>query len=160
MVKSKSSLLALTVAFGAVLLTSPGRTDEGGFVRFTPEQINWKPVGDGVEVATLLGDPAKTGGFYVMRVKFPPGLFSAPHYHPEDRNVTVIKGTWYTGTGETFDLAKAVPLKVGSFMFHPAKGVHWDGAKDEEVIVEISGTGPGAVIPVKPEGGTAIHLNK
>jgi len=127
---------------------------------FTPEQITWKAVGNGIEVATLSGDPAKPGGFYVIRVKFPPGLFSAPHFHPEDRNVTVIKGTWYTGTGDTFDLSKAVPLKTGSFMFHPARGVHWDGAKDEEVIVEISGIGPGTTIPVKPDAGTFISTNK
>jgi hypothetical protein len=49
----------------------------------------------------------------------------------------VIKGTWYTGTGETFDVDKAVPLTAGSYMFHPAKAVHWDGAKDEEVIVQM-----------------------
>jgi hypothetical protein len=33
-------------------------------------------------------------------------------------------------------------LKPGSYMFHPAKAVHWDGAKDEEVIVQITGIGP------------------
>ena len=74
--------------------------------------------------------------------------------------MTVIKGTWYTGTGDTFDLSKAVPLKTGSFMYHPAKGVHWDGAKDEEVIVEITGIGPGigpgSTIPVKPDAGPFI----
>lgn len=162
MAKSVSAWTALTVAFStaALLVVSPGSADEAGFVRFTPEQINWKPFGNGVEVATLSGDPAKPGAFYVIRVKFPPGLFSAPHFHPEDRNVTVIKGTWYTGTGETFDLAKAVPLKTGSFMYHPAKGVHWDGAKDEEVIVEISGIGPGTTIPLKPEAGIFISPNR
>jgi len=45
-------------------------------------------------------------------------------------------------------------------MFHPARGVHWDGAKDEEVIVEISGIGPGTTIPVKPDAGTFISTNK
>jgi hypothetical protein len=87
------------------------------------------------------------------------GLFSAPPFHPEDRNVTVIKGT-YTGTGDTFDLDKAVPLKTGSHMFHPAKGVRWDGVKDEEVTVEIAGIGPGTTIPLKPEAGMFISTSK
>ena len=35
-----------------------------------------------------------------------------------------------------------VPLKAGSYKKHPAKAVHFDGAKDEEVIVQITGIGP------------------
>lgn len=35
-----------------------------------------------------------------------------------------------------------VPLSPGSYMKHPAGGVHYDGAKDGEVIVEIRGMGP------------------
>jgi quercetin dioxygenase-like cupin family protein len=135
--KSTSVLMALTVALGtvALLAVSPGsaEAEENGFVRFTPERINWKPFRDGVEVATLSGDPTKPGSFYVIRVKFPPGVFSAPHFHPEDRNITVIKGTWYTGTGDIFDPDKAVPLKTGSHMFHPAKGVHWAALKTRKL---------------------------
>jgi hypothetical protein len=67
-----------------------------------------------------------------------------PHRHPNDRFVTVLEGTWYTGTGDTFDPARAVPLRPGSFMMHPAKAVHWDGSRgDETVVVQIIGYGPG-----------------
>jgi hypothetical protein len=34
-------------------------------------------------------------------------------------------------------------------MHYPRK-VHYDGAKDEEVLVQISGMGPSGTIPVKP----------
>jgi len=147
--------LALTTAVGLA------ETDEKGFVRFTNEQIQWKsPFGTGIEVAVLAGDPTKPGSIYVQRVKFPPGMFSTPHFHPQDRYITVIKGTWYTGTGETFDPDKAVPLKAGSYMMHPAKAVHWDGAKDEEVIVQIIGVGPADTIPVKPEAGRFTSVKK
>ena len=126
-------LFGTGIALAALFISSPGsaETDEKGFVHFTADQIKWEPFRDGAEIATLAGDPAKPGSFYVIRVKFPPGLFSAPHIHPEDRNVTVIKGTWYAGTGDTFDVNKAVPLRAGSYMHQPAKAVHWDGAKDE-----------------------------
>jgi quercetin dioxygenase-like cupin family protein len=154
-------VMLMGVAVGAIAIAVPASAekDEKGFIRFTPEQVEWKsPLGVGVEVAVLEGDPSKPGGIYVQRVKFPPGTFSAPHYHPEDRFVTVIKGTWYTGTGEDFDPSRAVPLKPGSFMMHPAKAVHWDGAKDEEVIVQIIGVGPGQTIPINPDGSRFISV--
>lgn len=51
---------------------------------------------------------------------------------------------------EDFDMNETVPLKAGSYMKHPAKAVHIDGAKDEEVILQIIGIGPGKTTPVKP----------
>lgn len=147
--------LACVLAFG--LLVGPaafGVTDEKGFVRIGPEEVQWKepPFGLGVQIAIIEGDPSKPG-IYVQRVKFPPGLFSRPHFHPEDRHVVVLKGTWYTGTGDTFDPSKAIPLKAGSYMKHPAGAVHWDGAKDEEVILQIVGYGPSGTTPIRPEAG-------
>jgi hypothetical protein len=66
---------------------------------------------------------------------------------------SVIKGTWYAGTGPVFDPAKATPLPAGSYMLHPAKEVHWDGAAgDEEVIVQVVGIGPSGTTTVDPKG--------
>ena len=159
-----SHVIGASILFGAVVVGGfPGaaETDEKGFVRLEPDQLQWKsPFGVGVEVAILAGDPTKAGSIYVLRVKFPPGMFSTPHYHPEDRHVTVLKGTWYTGTGEIFDPDKTVALKTGSYMLHPAKAVHWDGAKDEEVIVQIIGIGPGATVSIRPEGGPITSIKK
>src|SRR5579872_4241327 len=89
----------------------------------------------------VIGDPTKPG-IYVYRNRFAPGRMSRPHYHDQDRYVTVIKGTWWTGEGDVFDPSKTIPIKAGGFMFHPAGYHHWDGAKDEEVIVQIMGMGP------------------
>jgi hypothetical protein len=58
----------------------------------------------------------------------------------------VISGTWWTGTDDSFDRDKAVPLRPGSYMMHPAGAVHYDGSNDEEVIVEIKGIGPAPTI--------------
>ena len=84
---------------------------------------------------------------------FSPGHMTRPHWHPEDRHAIVVSGTWYTGEGDTFDPAKTVGLKPGSYMKHPAKGHHFDGAKDEEVIVQIVGYGPSGTTLVHPEEG-------
>ena len=149
-----AGLMALSgCALAGLLFLGPAalaETDAKGFVRIKPDEVQWKsPFGIGASMAVLAGDPSKPG-VYVVRVKFPPHTFSRPHFHPEDRYVVVLQGTWYTGTGETFDPDKAVPLKPSGFMMHPAKAVHWDGAKDEEVILQITGYGPSGTVPVEP----------
>lgn len=123
------------------------------FVRATPEQLHWQDVPDshGVRSVSIAGDPAAQQGLYIERVRFPPHVMDRPHWHPNDRYVTVLKGTWYTGTGPNFDPSQAIALKAGSVMFHPGKAVHWDGSNsDDEVIVQIVGLAPGSTTVVDP----------
>jgi hypothetical protein len=89
----------------------------------------------------VMGDPSKPG-IYVTRARFAPGSGSRPHFHDRDRYITVIKGTWWTGSGDVYKPETMVPIKEGGFMFHPAGYHHYDGARDEEVIVQIIGVGP------------------
>lgn len=135
-----SLVLFLGVAYAAV--------DKDGFVRIRPDEIVFTGGGENApSVALLAGDPEKEG-FYLLRAKFAPGVFSSPHYHSTARHVTVISGTWYTGTGPVFDRDNTVALHPGSYMMHPAGAIHYDGAKDEEVIVEIKGIGPATTVRV------------
>ncbi|MGH8132438.1 MAG: cupin domain-containing protein [Steroidobacteraceae bacterium] len=132
------------------------------FVRITPADVRWQDVagGHGVQTATLQGDPDGPG-LYVIRVRFPPHVMDQPHWHPNARYVTVLEGTWYTGTGTTFDPARAVPLPAGSLMVHPARAPHWDGsASDESVVVQISGYGPGTTTQVDPKQPFWIEVGK
>ncbi len=123
-----------TVGFAAV--------DEYGFVRLQMEDITFESGdGSGPDITLVAGDPEQPG-FYLLRARFRPGVFSTPHHHSTDRHVTVIKGTWYTGSDDSFDRDNTIALGPGSYMMHPAGAVHYDGAKDEEVIVEIKGIGP------------------
>ena len=121
--------------------TFPGRA----FARLKLDQLKWVPnEGNtlGVETAVLEGDPSKPG-FYLTINKFPPGVMSRPHSHPDERHCVVLKGTWWTGENTNkWDPSKEVGLKPGEYMRHPAGGVHYDGARDEEVWVLISGYGP------------------
>jgi hypothetical protein len=74
--------------------------------------------------------------------------FSRPHFHPNDRFITVVSGTWWVGSGPDFDPDKAsVPMPAGSFVTHYAKQVHWDGAKDTDAVLLIVGEGPAASTP-------------
>ena len=151
------SVVTLSLAGAAVLgiATDASPAGTAAFVRLPPEQIHWQDMPDayGAQLATIAGDP-NGHGLYVQRVRFPPHVMDRPHWHPGDRYVTVIKGTWYTGTGATFDPARSVPLGPGSYMFHPARALHWDGSNgDEEVIVQVVGLGPvetTAADPSKP----------
>jgi quercetin dioxygenase-like cupin family protein len=130
-----------------------GATLQPSFIRIAPAEVQWHdiPGSHGAQEAVLYGDPTKEGT-YVVRVKFPPHIMDLPHRHPNDRFVTVLEGTWYAGTGETFDAARAVPMKPGSFMVHPAKAAHWDGSRgDETVTVQITGNGPADTTPLDPK---------
>ena len=156
----RTALLILGTAVLGLAATQPagaGR-DELGFVRIRPDDVQWRdePGYGGLKIAVLEGDPSKSG-LYVIRVKFPPGLMTRPHRHPEDRHALVISGTWYTGTGSTFDAAKTVPLAPGSYMKHPANAYHFDGAGKEEVIVQIVGVGPSDTVFAKPDEGPTIR---
>jgi quercetin dioxygenase-like cupin family protein len=125
--------------------------DDAGFVRLTPDDLVWKELEPGLQIAVLEGDPGGEG-YYILRARFAPGVFSAPHFHPNTRYITVIQGTWWTGIGTVWDKENSVPLRPGSYMKHPAGAPHYDGAKDEEVIVEIRGIGPAPLIYVDESG--------
>jgi hypothetical protein len=40
-------------------------------------------------------------------------------------------------------------MPAGTFVTHFGKQIHYDGAKDEEMVIEVVGEGPSTVIPVK-----------
>ena len=129
-----------------------GQTDARGFVRVTPDQLKWvdEPDGLGVKIAAVHGDRSKPG-IYVIRVHFPKGVMSNNHRHREDRHAVVLQGTWWTGTGEQFTPGKTVGLKAGSYMMHPAGEAHFDGAKDEDVILQLIGNGPSETTRLRPQ---------
>ena len=113
-----------------------------------PDQIVWKENGPN-RSAVLAGDPDKPG-LYVTMFTRRKGNFGRPHFHPNDRFLYVLDGTWWTGTGNKVDPGNlAIPVKAGSFISVLAKGVHWDGAKDEDVTVLFIGEGPATNIPVE-----------
>lgn len=115
------------------------------------DQLTWQdyPGLPGVQFVVMAGNPREAGP-YTIRAKFAPGVMSRPHWHPEARYVTVLKGTWWAGEGEILDPSKTTPVVTGGFAIHTPGKVHYDGAKDEEVIVQISGTGPSGTNVVNP----------
>jgi quercetin dioxygenase-like cupin family protein len=117
-----------------------------------PDQINWKTpfgVSPGVENAVLVGDPTQPG-LYVVMVKWLAGNhFSHPHFHPHDRYITVLKGTWWVGTGSKYDPDATVAMPAGTFVTHYGGQIHFDGAKDEDAVLLIVGEGPATATPAE-----------
>jgi len=142
----------LALALPMILSGPSGRAAElnpAAIAIKTPDQIPW--IGSpesGAQTATLVGDPSKPG-LYVILVKWLPHHMSHPHFHPNDRYITVISGTRWVGTGTKFDPDSTVPVPAGSFVTHFGKQIHYDGAKDDAVVLEIVGMGPATAIPAE-----------
>jgi hypothetical protein len=147
-------LIALTLLLAAVALSAA----EGPFAALDPkaisirlpEDIHWKTSSSGAAEATLVGDPAKPG-LYVVLTKWSAHHNSRPHFHPNDRFITVVSGTWWVATGRKYDPNQMKPVPTGSFVTHYAQQVHYDGAKDADVILEIVGMGPETPTPAEPQ---------
>jgi hypothetical protein len=138
----------------ALMLLSPAGTgatelDPAAVVFKMPDQIQWKEnTTAGNANAVLYGDPSKPG-LYIVLVKWHAGHMSHPHFHPNDRFITVISGTWWVGTGTKFDPEATVPMPAGSFVTHFGKQVHYDGAKEGDTVLEIVGEGPATSTPAE-----------
>jgi hypothetical protein len=113
-----------------------------------PDQIKWSDDPIGAKMAVVHGDPSKPG-LYVVLVKWTPHHMSRPHWHPNDRFITVLSGTWWVGTGTKFDPDSTVALPAGTFVTHFGKQIHYDGAKDVEAVLEIVGEGPATATPAE-----------
>jgi len=106
-----------------------------------PDQIPWRVNPNGADQAVVYGDPNKPG-LYIVLNRWHAGHMSRPHFHPNDRFIYVISGTWWVGTGPKYDPATTTPMPAGSFVTHFGKEIHWDGAKDGDCVLEIVGMGP------------------
>ena len=124
--------------------------DPGAATFKLPDQIRWGPVNPaGAQNAVLTGDPAKVG-LYIVMTKWNAGNhFSRPHFHPHDRFITVLSGTWWVGSGTEFDPDTTVAMPAGTFVTHFGQQVHFDGAKAEDAVLLIVGEGPATATPAK-----------
>lgn len=113
-----------------------------------PDQIHWTDGPAGAKMAVLVGDPTKPG-LYIVLVKWTAHHMSHPHWHPNDRFITVLSGTWWVGTGAKFDPDSTVALPAGSFVTHFGRQIHYDGAKDGEAVLEIVGEEPATPTPAE-----------
>ena len=144
-------LVAPLALAGMLGISSAAELNPAAVVYKLPAQIPWGPVNAaGAQSAVVVGDPGKPG-FYMVYNKWTKGNhFSRPHFHPNDRYIVVLQGTWWVGSGPKFDPDNGtVPMPAGSFVTHYGKQVHWDGAKDEDTVLLIMGEGPATSTPAE-----------
>src|SRR5438105_3892087 len=140
---------AVSIAFGATALltaTLGGAQD----IAFTPDQYKWtRNPATGSEIAPVMGDPRQAGTF-ILRVRYPAGLKSMPHTHPNDTLITVISGTLRYAEGTTFDESKFKDYPAGSFFVARANVPHYEMAVSTAEF-QAYGTAPLAFIFVNPK---------
>src|SRR5216110_530851 len=111
--------------------------------------LKWTPIIKGCDLATVAGDPSAEGTPFVVRLRCADGAKIPAHWHPTDENVTVLKGTFLAGMGETFDETKMITMNVGNFVTMPKEMRHFAMSKGE-TIVQVHGAGPFKVNWVNP----------
>ena len=149
------SIMRTTLTLALIVLGFSGHGSFGAASDLNPKAINirlpaeikWVK-GNGSESAVLVGDPSKPG-LYVVLQKWLAHNNSRPHFHQSDRFITVISGTWWVNTGATYDPTGMKPVPAGSFVTHFGKEVHYDGARDEDCVLQIVGMGPATSTPAE-----------
>jgi quercetin dioxygenase-like cupin family protein len=139
----KKSLMTL---IGLLALSFPAMAQDTE-IRLMPDNITWKSnpaFPKGVEIATLVGDPMKTGDVVVQRIKFPPNFQMPPHTHPFSEVVTVIGGAVGSSHGEKFEKNSEL-LKPGSLWVYPARHAHYAWTGDDGGILQVQYIGPGGI---------------
>jgi ChrR-like protein with cupin domain len=147
----------IMVAFVAVMtfayfrpdaVQAQGSSSAGTPVIVTPDAVKWNPLAPGIQISVLSGDPSKPGP-YTLRLKFSDAAHVAPHWHPDDENVTVVQGTFLAGMGEKYDAAALKEFPTGSFILMPKEMRHFAAARGE-TIVQLHGNGPFVINYVNP----------
>jgi quercetin dioxygenase-like cupin family protein len=92
---------------------------------------------------TVRGAEARNGHRAVPSVQVP------AHWHPTDESVTVLRGMFLAGMGESYDEAKLETMAAGSFATIPKQMRHFAKAKGE-AFVQVHGIGPFKVNWVNP----------
>ena len=107
------------------------------------DDMVWTKAADGSTFTNVFGDPDKAG-LYVQFVRRPPNSWSTAHHHANDQFVWVMGGRMYIGTGSTVDKDQTVGMPKGSYIHDFANGTTYEGTKDEDLWLLVTGMGPAA----------------
>jgi len=111
--------------------------------------LKWTPIIKGCDIAVVEGNPDAEGQPFVIRFKCADGAKVPAHWHPTDENLTVLKGSFLVGMGDTFDESKLLTMNTGNFLVMPKEMRHFAMAKGD-LILQAHGIGPFKVNWVNP----------
>ena len=98
--------------------------------------------------AVIAGDPASKG-LVTVRIEMPAGYAIAPHFHPTDEHITVLKGAFSFGMGDVVDKVHAVTLTTGGYGVAPANMHHY-AFTTTGATIQVHLNGPFAITYVNP----------
>ena len=136
-----SSLVALSASWAQM----------SGHRMITASDLKWDDVPSlpaGAKIAVIEG-PMNEAVPFTIRLKFPANYSIPAHSHPAVERVTVLSGTFHMGTGDKLDSQRTMPVSPGDMMIMQPQTNHFGWTK-EEVVVQLSGTGPWGVTYVDP----------
>jgi hypothetical protein len=136
-------VIRVPAAAALAVLATVSFAQSEGLRALMPDEIQWTQRRQSPDVfyAGIYGDPAKAGP-YSFRVRAQAGHSLAPHSHPDERTVTVLSGTYWSGVGESYDESKLVAFPAGSFYVVPAGVPHFSAVLSGEVLFQEAGVGP------------------
>lgn len=131
--------LATSVVLGFCSFSAPA-ADQVKIL--APDAVSFKADANipGVAIALIAGNPKE--GAYTIRAKFSTGVEIPAHFHPDERVVTVISGTYYFAAGDRFDQGALKGYGPGTVIVVPAGAPHFSACKDDAAVVQESGVGP------------------
>ncbi|MDL0430417.1 cupin domain-containing protein [Marinobacter sp. TBZ242] len=146
------SLVLVTLLIASPLAMAATPYQGEGHMMVTPSDLEWGPVGSmapGAKISIIEGDLSKEEPF-TMRLKLPADYEIAPHIHPAYERVTVLSGTFHFAHGKEIDRDKASALPEGSVAIM-SPGDPMFGYTEEEVVIQLHGTGPWGIEYLNPE---------
>ncbi|MDK8464836.1 cupin domain-containing protein [Marinobacter sp. SS13-12] len=144
------ALMTMLIVFPLALAATPYQGE--GYTMVTPSDLEWGPVGSmapGAKISVIEGNLAEEKPF-TIRLRLPADYVIAPHIHPAYERVTVLSGTFHFAHGEEVDRNKATALPEGSVAIM-SPGDPMFGYTEEEVVIQLHGTGPWGIEYLDPE---------
>jgi quercetin dioxygenase-like cupin family protein len=146
--KARAAAAALTFSLG-VLVCGGAQAQGGPQILMTgPEQVAapglaWsdaRSIPSGTRMIMVYGRPDQPGP-YIFRVRFPAGYRLPPHRHPDSRAVTVLKGSYWSSVGETFQQEALKRFGPRDYYVTEAGVPHFAWA-ETDVVIQEAGVGP------------------
>ena len=140
------ALFSVVFASGDILgqTSSAERSDAGGAVVTSADEIKWVPVRPGQETSVVWGDP-RTGPYGRFN-RFADGFDDRLHYHTRDLRAVIISGTVVVqviGGGRR-------ELGPGSYVLLPGRTPHTHSCKaGAACVLFVEQDGPNDTVPVE-----------
>ena len=137
------------MAFAIPTVSQEKKTGDSAHKIVHSGDLKWTPIIKGCEIALVEGNLDAEGQPFVARFHCSDGAKTPPHWHPTDENITVLRGVFLVGMGESFDESKLRAMNVGNFMLMPKEMRHF-GMSKGDLILQVHGIGPFKVNWVNP----------